>query len=140
MFTFIQISGHSWSTRPSCLHGVKHLCIPREKHFLPERLKDFSLTSFTRRTIPRDVCENFRGFRASRCSEDNVCALRSTLLFFHEDDDIVHFRGCYNPYFSLSRLSFLSSVVTMSTSKPIGVCLVNRWKKGSAERSRELLL
>ena len=35
----------------------------------------------------------------------------------------------------LSLSPFLSpSVVTMSTSKPIGVCLVNRWKKGSAER------
>ena len=31
--TFIQTSGHSWSTRPSCLHGVKHSCTQERKVF-----------------------------------------------------------------------------------------------------------
>ena len=52
-------------------------------------------------------------------------------MFIHEDDDMVHFRATIFLSFSPS---FSPSVATMSSSKPTGVCLVNRWKKGSAER------
>ena len=69
------------------------------------------------------------------CYENNFCTRRFTylFLFIHEDDDIVYFRGCYN-HFSQFLVFLFPSVVIMSTSKPTGVCLVNRWKKGSAER------
>ena len=57
-----QILEHSLSTRPPNQTGAEHSCTQGRHVFLPERFKDFSLTSFTRRTIPCDVCENFHGF------------------------------------------------------------------------------
>ena len=42
--------------------GCRTFMHTREKCVLPKRCEDFSLTSFTRRTIPCNVCENFHGF------------------------------------------------------------------------------
>ena len=89
----------------------------------------FSLTSFTKSTIPCDVCENFLGFRESRCYENIVCTRRHTHLSIHEDDDIVHVHARHN-HFSQC-LTFLSPiVVTMSTSRPAEVCVTNNSYQG----------
>ena len=99
-----------------------------EKCFLPERLKDFSLTSFTRRTIPCDFCENLHGIGESRCYENDVCTRRLTHLFIHEDRNFVYVHcRCYH-FLSVSP-SFSPSVVTMSTSRSTGVCRINQWTK-----------
>ena len=62
----------------------------REKWFLPERLKDFSHTSFTSWIILCNVCENLQGFWESRRYGNNVYTRRLTQLFIGEDDDLVH--------------------------------------------------
>ena len=65
--------------------------------------------------------------------KNNVCTRRPTDLVIHEDDDIVHVHCRYN-HFSQC-LSFLFSSVTMSTSRPIGVCRINRWTKNFTEQT-----
>ena len=91
---FIQTSGHSWSITPSGLHGAEHSCTQGRNMFLPERCTDSCVTSFTRRTIPCDVCENFHVLWESRCHENNVCTRRPTQIFIREDDDIGHAHEC----------------------------------------------
>ena len=69
-----------------------------------------------------------------------ICSFMKMMFFF--DEDIVFVFGSYDHLFPVfhffshfvTTLSFSPIVVTMLTSKPTGVCLVNRWKKGSAER------
>ena len=112
---FSQTWGHPWSIRTSCLHGAEYSGT-REKSVFPERFEDFDLTSFTRRTIPCDVCENFHGFWESRCNENNVCSCRTKHPFIREDDDTGHDMNAIIKFLSISR-SFSSSVVAMSTSR-----------------------
>ena len=88
--TFIRTSGLSWRTRHSCPHGVQHSCTQGRELLLRKRLKDFSLTSSTRRTIPCNVCEDVQGFWESRCYKNNVCTRRLTHLFINEADDILY--------------------------------------------------
>ena len=104
--TFIQTSELSWMTWHFCLHGIEHSCTHGRKMLLPRRIKDFSLTSSTSRTVPCNVCENFHGFWGSRCHENNVCTKRLTHLFIHEDDGIAHVHCWSNHFFSVSHFSF----------------------------------
>ena len=133
--TSIQTSGHPWSTRPSCRHGVEHSCTQGRKCVLPERLKDISFTSSTRRTIS-----------CVETSMDSECPAATNLTSAVTDSRIYSFMNTMTLYMCIVAItiflsippSFSSVVVTMSTSRPTGVCRINRWTKNSAEHAERI--
>ena len=109
---------HSLSTRPPNQTGAEHSCTQGRHVFLPERFKDFSLTSFTKRVIPCDVCENFHGFWESRCYENERLhsqdpSTYSSVKMITQD---MHMNGM-NHFSQYPDLPFLLFVVAMSTSR-----------------------
>ena len=119
MLTFIPISEHSWSTRPSCLLGVEHSCT-REKNVSFLSATEISLLPASRKAPFRVMfvrtTMNFESQDATKIS----CAIADSSIYTFMEVmtlDITIF------------LSFSSSVspifVTMRTSRPTGNCGLN---------------
>ena len=127
--TFVQTSGLSCSTRHSCLHGVKKSCTQGEKCFLPKRLKVLFLSP-----APRAGPSHVMFVRTSMDSESQDATKIPSAL---TDSRIYSFTKMITLYMCIVKvtiflsvsLSFSSSVVAMWTSRPAGLCRINRWTK-----------
>ena len=138
--TFIQISGHPWSTRPSCLPGVEHFCTREKDVFFLNALR-FPVTP-TQREGPFHVMF-VRNQHTDEQQELNMCEFESqdaTKITSVSADSRINFSRtmrsllvrtsclCFvlmTIVLSVSRVS--PSIVTISSSKSIGVGRVNKW-------------
>ena len=133
--TFIQTSGLSCSTRHSRLHGVKKSCTQGRTCFLPKRLKVLFLSP-----APRAGPSHVMFVRTSMDSESQDAtkipyALADSRIYSFTKMMTLNMCIVEVTIFLSVSLCFSSSVVAMWTSRPAGLCRINRWTKNSAEQA-----